>query len=68
MKEPARLAKQQEINVSPFNLSGWVLLHPTAIIFAVMFTLFICGSLYFAFTGHAAVDSGGMRNFLANGM
>ena len=67
-KEPARLYKVQD-NVSPLmNFESWVLLHPTAIIIAVFFSIFICGALVFAVTGHAAVDSGGMRNFIANGV
>ncbi|MBQ2637242.1 MAG: hypothetical protein IJG09_11205 [Methanobrevibacter sp.] len=66
-KTPARLGKVED-NVSPFmNLGSWVLLHPTAIILAVFFSIFICGALIFAVTGHAAVESGSMRNFIASG-
>lgn len=63
-KQPARLHKQQD--VSP-NLNG-LLLHPIAIIIAMMFGIVILSALVFAVTGHAAVESGSMRNFLATGV
>lgn len=67
-KTPARLGKVED-NVSPLiDFESWVLLHPTAIILAVFFSIFICGALLFALTGHAAVESGTMRNFIATGV
>lgn len=67
-KTPARLGKVED-NVSPLmNFESWVLLHPTAIIIAIFFSIFICGALVFAVTGHAAVESGNMRNFIASGV
>ena len=67
-KTPARLGKVED-NVSPLiDFESWVLLHPTAIFLAVFFSIFICGALLFALTGHAAVESGTMRNFIATGV
>ena len=68
MSKPARLHKKEEINVSPFNFGGWMLLHPTAIILAGIFFMLIIGALIFAITGHSVVESGSMRNFLAAGV
>lgn len=66
--KPARLGKQQEINVSPFNFSGWMLLHPTAILLAGLIIMLIVSALIFAVNGGSAVESGSMRNFLVNGV
>ena len=66
-KTPARLGKVED-NVSPFmNLGSWVLLHPAAIFLAIGFSILIGGALLFAITGHSAVESGSMRNFIASG-
>lgn len=67
-KGPVRLHKQPD-NVSPLlNFENWVFLHPVAIIIAIMFMVLIVSALMFAVTGHAAVESGSMRNFLATGV
>ena len=65
MKEPARLGRVKE----PIHFeTRMLLLHPVAIIMAVgVVTLILC-ALLFAVTGHSAVESGGMRNFLVNGV
>ncbi|MBQ2832416.1 hypothetical protein [Methanobrevibacter sp.] len=66
MREPARLGKVETKNTS-INVD-WIFLHPSAVILGIGFTLFLIGILVFALTGHAAVDSGGMRNFIASGV
>lgn len=66
-KTPARLGKVED-QVSPLmNFESWVLLHPAAILLAIGFSILIGEALIFAVTGHAALESGGMRNFIANG-
>lgn len=68
VKEPVRLHKVQD-NISPFEfLNSWVLLHPAVIVIGMGMLLFIVSALAFAATGHSAVESGGMRNFLARGV
>jgi len=68
MNKPVRLYKKED-DVSPLiDFESWVLLHPTAIVLAVCFSLLICGALIFAVTGHSVVESGGMRNFIATGI
>lgn len=67
MKEPVRLEKvetQQPLT----DFGTWIFLHPTALIIGIGFTLFLLGALYFALTGHAAVESGELRNFVATGV
>ena len=67
-KGPARLHKQTD-NVSPLiDFESWVFLHPAAIVIAIAFMVVIISALMFAVTGHAAVESGSMRNFLATGV
>ena len=67
-KTPARLGKVEN-NVSPLmNLGSWVLLHPAAIVLGLILIMFFSGALLFAVTGHAAVESGSMRNFIATGV
>ena len=64
-KEPARLYKSKP--QSSFDM-GMLLLHPIAIILGLLITALIISALLFAVTGHSVVESGGMRNFLANGV
>ena len=45
-----------------------VFLTPATIIIAGLILVILLSALVFAVTGHAAVDSGGMRNFLAQGV
>ena len=68
MSKPARLYKVEEPrNISPLmNNSGWVLLHPAAILIALLIMVILLSALVFAVSGGSAVESGGMRNFLAN--
>ena len=67
MKEPVRLGKVE--NTAPLmDFEMWILLHPSAVIMGMGITLLILGALVFAVTGHSAVESGGMRNFIANGV
>ena len=68
MKEPARLCKVENTTHPLIDFENSILLHPSAVIIGIGITLLILGSLMFAVTGHAAVDSGGMRNFIANGV
>jgi hypothetical protein len=49
------------------DFENWILLHPAAIVIGVGISLFLALALIFAVTGNAAVESGGMRNFIANG-
>lgn len=66
--KPARLNKVED-NASPLiDLENWVLLHPVAILIAIIFTILIFSTLVFAFTGHSAVESGNMRNFIVTGV
>ena len=65
MKEPARLYKVE--NPEPMDFGNMMLLHPTAIIIGISISLFLALALIFAITGHSAVDSGGLRNFIARG-
>lgn len=67
MKEPVRLHKVEQNNYS-FDFGRWMLLHPSTILIGIGIAVFLVGALVFAVTGHAAVDSGGMRNFLAAGV
>ena len=60
--KPARLGKVKE--PKPMTLY----LHPVAILLAGLVILLILSALVFALTGGSAVDSGGMRNFLVNGV
>lgn len=67
-KEPVRLYKNANNDVSPlFDLENWVLLHPVTLLIAIIIGIVIVSSLVFAVTGHAALESGGMRNFIATG-
>ena len=67
-KEPVRLHKVQD-NISPFEfLNSWVLLHPAVIVIGMGIFVLIVSALAFAATGHSAVESGGMRNFIAGGV
>ena len=61
--EPARLKKKEEI-----VFDSWMLLHPAVIIITMLLTVALCSALVFALTGGSAVESGGMRNFLINGV
>lgn len=69
MKEPARLYKVEDPS-SPLmdDFERWILLHPSAIIIGIAIALLLLSALTFAVTGHATVESGGMRNFIANGV
>ena len=60
--KPARLDKNTKENMNP------ILLNPAAIILAGIIIMVILAALVFAVTGHAAVESGGLRNFLATGV
>ena len=62
MSRPARLGKIEE--PKPMVL----FLHPAAIILAGLVIVLVVSALMFAVTGHAAVESGSMRNFLATGV
>ena len=62
MSKPARLGRIEE--PEPMVL----FLHPAAIIIAGLIALLIVSALLFAVSGGSAVDSGGMRNFLAAGV
>lgn len=62
MSKPARLGRIEE--PEPMVL----FLHPAAIIIAGLIILLIVSALLFAVNGGSAVDSGGMRNFLAAGV
>ena len=62
MSKPARLGRIEE--PEPMVL----FLHPAAIIIAGLIVLLIISALLFAVNGGSAVDSGGMRNFLATGV
>lgn len=62
MSKPARLGRIEESE--PMVL----FLHPAAIIIAGLIILLIISALLFAVNGGSAVDSGGMRNFLATGV
>ena len=62
MSRPARLGKIEE--PKPMTL----FLHPAAILLAGLVIVLVVSALMFAVTGHAAVESGGMRNFLATGV
>ena len=61
-KQPVRLGKVSE--PKPMTL----FLHPAAFILAGLVIVLVVSALMFAVTGHAAVESGGMRNFLATGV
>ena len=61
-KQPVRLGKVSE--PKPMTL----FLHPVAILIAGLIIMLIMSALVFAVTGHAAVESGSMRNFLATGV
>lgn len=60
MSKPARLGKVEE--PKPMML----FIHPVAIILAGLIMVLILSALVFAVSGGSAVESGGMRNFLAN--
>lgn len=64
--QPVRLGKV-ETSQPMDDFENWILLHPTAIVIGVGISLFLALALIFAVTGNAAVESGGMRNFIANG-
>ncbi len=68
MKEPVRLGKVETPSTMEIDFKNWMLLHPSAIILGICFALFILGALVWCYTGHSAVESGGMRNFLARGV
>jgi len=63
--QPVRLAKVED-DTPLINLNSWVLLHPAVIIIAVFIMVVLLSALVFAVSGGSAVESGGMRNFLAN--
>ena len=63
--QPVRLAKVED-DTPLINLNSWVLLHPAVIIIAVFIMVILLSALVFAVSGGSAVESGGMRNFLAN--
>ena len=65
--QPVRLGKVETSQPFMDDFENWILLHPTAIILGISLTLFLVGALIFACTGHAAVESGGLRNFIAMG-
>ena len=67
MKEPVRLGKVENTTPPLMDFEMWILLHPSAVIMGMGIVLLILGALIFAITGHSAVDSGGMRNFIASG-
>ena len=58
----ARLGKVEE--PKPMTL----FIHPVAILLAGLVLLLILSALVFAMNGGSAVESGGMRNFLVNGV
>ena len=62
MNRPARLGKTEE--PKPMTL----FLHPVAILIAGLIIMLILSALVFACSGGSAVESGGMRNFLVNGV
>lgn len=66
-KEPARVYRVEEPQPI-IDFESFILLHPSAIIMGLGIVILIIGALIFALTGHAAVDSGGMRNFFASGV
>ena len=69
MREPARLGKVETPRpIMNVDVETWILLHPSAVILGIGIALFLAGALFFAVTGHAAVESGGMRNFLVTGV
>jgi len=63
--QPVRLAKVED-DTPLINLNSWVLMHPAVIIIAVFIMVILLSALVFAVSGGSAVESGGMRNFLAN--
>lgn len=67
-REPVRLAKKPEKNVSPLINHGWMLMHPAVILIILLLIIIFFSAFAFAITGGSAVESGGMRNFLARGM
>lgn len=60
--KPVRLAKVEE----PKPLSSMMFIHPATVIIAGLIMVVILSALIFAVSGGSAVESGGMRNFLAN--
>lgn len=68
MKQPVRLHKVEEPRNAPplFDNVGWMFIHPAAMLIALLIAVVICSALVFAVTGGSAVESGGMRNFIAN--
>lgn len=67
-KQPARLYPKQD-NTSPLIMDyGWILLHPVTILITLLIIGILCSALVFAISGGSAVESGGMRNFLASGV
>ena len=65
--QPVRLGKVETSQPLMDDFENWILLHPAAIFIGVGISLFLALALIFAITGNAAVESGGMRNFIANG-
>ena len=65
--QPVRLDKVETSQPFMDDFENWILLHPAAIVIGVGISLFLALALIFAITGNAAVESGGMRNFIANG-
>ena len=63
--QPVRLAKVED-DTPLINLNSWVFMHPAVIIIAVFIMVILLSALVFAVSGGSAVESGGMRNFLAN--
>ena len=62
MNKPVRLGKVEE----PKPLSSMMFIHPATVIIAGLIMVVILSALIFAVSGGSAVESGGMRNFLAN--
>ena len=65
--QPVRLGKVETSQPLMDDFESWILLHPAAIVIGVGISLFLALALVFAVTGHSAVDSGGLRNFIARG-
>ena len=66
-KQPVRLAKVETDDTPLINLNSWVLMHPAVIIIAVFIMVILLSALVFAVSGGSAVESGAMRNFIAQG-
>ena len=62
MNKPVRLGKVED----PKPLPRMMFIHPATVIIAGLIMVVILSALIFAVSGGSAVESGGMRNFLAN--